>query len=202
MMLSVTGLCPAVKYTTMNKLIIILLFILPHIYAQEQSTALLLIDIQGFYFDEDKSPLEGNLEAARQAGLLLENFRKNKQPVIHVMHKGGGDIHELVAPAEGEKVILKESVSCFRETELLDYLQTTAIDTLVIAGMMTHMCVEAATRAAADLGFQCILVHDACATKDLKFGDEIVKARDVHLATLSTLGAYAKVISVREYLDN
>jgi nicotinamidase-related amidase len=63
------------------------------------------------------------------------------------------------------------------------------------------MCVEAAVRAACDLGYKCILIHDACATKDLKFGDRIVKSEDVHYATLSTLKSYAAVISTEEYLN-
>jgi nicotinamidase-related amidase len=62
------------------------------------------------------------------------------------------------------------------------------------------MCVEAATRAASDLGFACTLVHDACATKDLKFGDKVIKSEDVHYATLSTLKSYATVISTEEFL--
>jgi len=62
------------------------------------------------------------------------------------------------------------------------------------------MCVEAATRAASDLGFKCILVHDACATKDLTFGDKVIKAEDVHYSTLVTLKNYAKVQSTEEFL--
>jgi nicotinamidase-related amidase len=52
----------------------------------------------------------------------------------------------------------------FRETPLLEYLKEREIQRLVIVGMMTHMCVEAAIRAADDLGFDTILIHDACAT--------------------------------------
>jgi nicotinamidase-related amidase len=62
------------------------------------------------------------------------------------------------------------------------------------------MCVEAAIRAAADLGFETMLIHDACATRDLIFEDEVISARDVHLSTLSTLRAYAKILSTREFL--
>ncbi len=69
--------------------------------------------------------------------------------------------------------------------------------------MMTHMCVEAATRAAHDFGFDCILIGDACATRDLKYGDKIIKAVDVHLSTLSSLdGYYAKVMNTEDYLDS
>jgi hypothetical protein len=50
------------------------------------------------------------------------------------------------------------------------------------------------------MGFETILIHDACATRDLKFGDEVISARDVHLSTLSTLRAYAKIVSTQEFL--
>jgi len=84
---------------------------------------------------------------------------------------------------------------------LLEHLQAAGIERLVIVGMMTHMCVEAAIRAAADLGFEAILIHDACATRDLTFEDETITAKEVHLSTLSTLKAYATVMSTSEYLD-
>jgi nicotinamidase-related amidase len=62
------------------------------------------------------------------------------------------------------------------------------------------MCVEAATRAAADLGFRCIVIHDACTTKDLKFGEKVIRAEDVHYSTLSTLRSYAIILSTSEFL--
>lgn len=168
---------------------------------QENDTALILIDIQEFYFDTTKSPLEGNVEAARQAGRLLEQFRNRHMTVIHVRHKGGGPIHEFVEPIGGEKVVVKEEVSCFNGTGLGDYLKDNNVRTLVIAGMMTHMCVEGATRAGYDLGFNCILVGDACATKNLTFDSEVVKARDVQLSTLNTLSVYSKVVTTDQFLN-
>jgi nicotinamidase-related amidase len=105
-----------------------------------------------------------------------------------------------VKPLLTEKIISKDAVNCFVRTDLPDYLKINKIDTLVICGMQTHMCVEAATRAASDYGFNCILIHDACATKDLKFGEKIIKAEEVHNSTLSTLKNYAKVMSTEEFL--
>ena len=163
-------------------------------------TALVLIDIQEFYFDTTKAPLEGRFEASEKAAEVLRYFRETGQEVVHIMHKGGGEIHPNVAPLPGEKVFVKEHVSCFRETPLLEYLKEKQVERLVIAGMMTHMCVEAATRAAADLGFETILIHDACATRDLKYGEKIIAAEDVHLSTLSTLRAYARILSAEEFL--
>lgn len=68
--------------------------------------------------------------------------------------------------------------------------------------MQTHMCLEAATRAAHDFGYICTVVENACATRDLKFGEITVKAKDVHYSTLATLKSYAKVVNLREFLES
>jgi nicotinamidase-related amidase len=170
--------------------------------AQPSHKALLIIDIQDFYFPGGKSALVEPEKAAANAALLLNDFRSRNLLVIHVRHNAepGGKINDIVKPLADEKIVSKDEVNCFLRTDLLDYLKVNKIDTLVICGMQTHMCVEAATRAASDYGFKCILVHDACATKDLKFGEKIIKAEDVHYSTLSTLKNYATVESTKEYL--
>jgi nicotinamidase-related amidase len=170
--------------------------------AQSGTKALLIIDIQDFYFPGGSSALVEPEKAAANAALLLDNFRKEKLPVIHVRHnaKTGAEINKAVKPLPSEKVIPKDEVNCFIGTELTAWLKTINTDTLVICGMQTHMCVEAATRAATDMGYKCILIHDACATKDLKFNDKIIKAEDVHYSTLSTLKNYATITSTEEYL--
>lgn len=61
------------------------------------------------------------------------------------------------------------------------------------------MCVEAAVRAAHDFGYTVILLHDACATSNLKFSDREIAAADVHASTLTTLKSYATVLSVAEW---
>jgi len=169
-----------------------------------QTKTLLLIDIQDFYFPGGKSALVEPEKAAANAAKLLEYFRKEKLPVIHVRHNSepGGKIHDMVKPLASEKIFSKDAVSCFAGTGLQDYLKSIKTDTLVICGMQTHMCVEAATRAATDIGYKCILVHDACATKDLKFGDYIIKSSDVHYSTLATLKSYARVVSTSEFLNH
>ncbi len=190
----------------MKKLLLLLsfvLFIFPF-NGFGQKSALLLIDIQDFYFPGGKLPLVEPEKAAQNAAKLLDWFRKEKFLVIHVRHnsESGGTINDIVKPLPGEKIFSKDAVNCFVGTNLLDYLKSNKIDTLVICGMQTHMCVEAATRAASDYGFKCILIHDACATKDLKYGDRLIKAEDVHYSTLATLKNYATVESTQEFLKD
>ena len=189
----------------MKKLLFIItgIFIFCQSFGQNdnENTALILIDFQDFYFAKEKLPLVGNIEAAKTAGDLLNNLRKSDAVIIHVMHEGGGDIHELVQPLEDESIIVKRHVNAFRQTDLLSLLRENKIENLILAGMQTHMCLEAATRAADDYGFNCTVIHDACATRDLDFNGHIVKAEDVHASTLNTLRSYAKVFSLKEYLD-
>lgn len=191
----------------MKKLIVVLFLLSLLIYPAAllgQKTALLLIDIQDFYFPGGRSALVEPERASENAAKLLSVFRKEKMIVIHVRHNSepGGKINDIVRPLSGEKVISKDEVNSFVGTDLLEYLRTNKTDTLVICGMQTHMCVEAATRAASDLGFKCVLIHDACATKDVRFGDKVVKAEDVHNSTLATLKNYAVVESTADYLKN
>lgn len=172
-------------------------------FAQRYSKALLVIDIQDFYFPGGKMALTEPEKAAGNAALLLARFREKKLPVIHIRHNSepGGKINEIVKPLETEKIIRKNEINSFKGTGLNDYLKNLSVDTLVICGMQTHMCVEAAVRAGADLGYKVILVHDACTTRDLIWENKTVKAQDVHLSTLVTLKNYAVLKSTAEYLS-
>jgi nicotinamidase-related amidase len=64
---------------------------------------------------------------------------------------------------------------------------------------MTHMCIDTTTRAAADLGFSCLLAHDACSTRALSFKGVQVPAENVQAAYLAALnGPFAKVMAAAE----
>ncbi len=174
---------------------------LERILAQEQ--ALLIIDIQYFYFPGGDMALVDPEKAASNAGILLDHFRERDDLVLHVRHNysPGGEIYDLVKPLNDEYVLTKNEVNAFLGTSLDSILKANSIMELVLCGMQTHMCMEAATRAAADLGYNCIVVEDACATRNLKYGDKLVAASDVHLSTLATLRSYAKIITTLEYLE-
>lgn len=174
--------------------------------------ALLIIDIQNDYFPGGKMALEGAEAAAENAALALEQFRRLGSPVYHVQHLSirpgatffipgttGVEIHARVRPREGERVFEKNFPNGFRATQLDATLKAAAAKELVVAGMMTHMCVDATVRHAADLGYRVTLLGDACATRSQSFNGETIPARQVHGAFLAALnGFYAKVICARE----
>jgi nicotinamidase-related amidase len=172
-----------------------------HYVTAQKDYALLVIDVQNFYFPGGRSELVEPEKAAEKAAMAIREARLKGNPVIFVQHRAaeGMEIHELVAPQPGEKIFVKTEVNSFLGTGLKDYIDSLPADTLVICGMQTQMCVEAAVRAAHDYGYTVILLHDACATRNLKFGDREISAADVHASTLATLKSYGTVISVAEW---
>lgn len=178
--------------------------------------ALLIIDLQNDYFPGGSNPLPGAEEAARNTGLLLNDFRTKGLPVIHIQHIAtrptatfflpgttGAEIHTSVKPLKGEKVIIKHTPNSFQGTGLLEQLRSWELEQLVICGMMTHMCVDSTTRAAKDFGFDCILIGDACATKALQFNGHTVPATEVQASLLAALSYYYTTVkTTAQFLIN
>jgi len=112
-------------------------------------------------------------------------------------------IHKSVKPVNNETVIMKYDINCFKDTKLLEYLRELKIEKLVICGMMTHMCVDAAVRAGHDFGFEILVIHNACATKDLEFKGKKTKAEDVNIAMFAAFEfAYAKLMDTESFLKS
>jgi nicotinamidase-related amidase len=173
------------------------------------SRALVIVDIQNDYFPGGRCELVGSQQAAERAAQVLGGFRKRGEPVFHIQHVWEGEdaeffapgtpgveINQAVSPMAGEPVVQKAHPNSFRATDLEQRLRDTGVSDVVVAGMMTSMCVDATVRAAADLGFGCTVVHDACATLDLEFDGHRIPAASVHGAFLAALGdGYATVTS-------
>jgi nicotinamidase-related amidase len=178
------------------------------------NTALLIIDVQNDYFANGAMELVNSDQASLNTSQIINKFRSENLPVIYIQHFAirpgstfllpntkGAEIHENVKPLEHEKVIPKHFPNSFRETELLQYLKSINVTNLVICGMMTHMCVDTSVRAAKDYGFDCTLIGDACATKDLIYNGQTVKANEVHNSFLAALSYFfATVITTEQYL--
>ncbi|MCX5816339.1 MAG: cysteine hydrolase family protein [Proteobacteria bacterium] len=177
---------------------------------------LVLVDLQNDYFPGGKMELIGIEDAAENALLLLTEFRKTKSPIIHIQHistqpgatffipeTDGAKINQLATPQEGEAVVVKNYPNSFRDTSLLEILRNVHIDDLVICGAMSHMCIDATTRAAFDLGFNCVVAEDACATMDLFFKNKVIKASEVHASFMAALSfPYAKVVPTKEIIES
>lgn len=175
---------------------------------------LVIVDLQNDYFPGGKMELFGIEAAAENARILLAEFRKSKAPIIHIQHISlspnaffflpdteGAQLNERVSPRDGETVVVKNYPNSFRNTSLSEILRSMRIDNLVICGAMSHMCIDATTRAAFDLGFNCTVAEDACATMDLFFNHKTIKASEVHASFMAALSSpYATVVSTKEIM--
>lgn len=168
--------------------------------------ALILIDIQNDYFEGGRYPLHNPEKAAKEARLVLDDCRTKGIPIIHIQHINpegapffepntkGVEIHPLVQPKTDEIVVTKHYPNSFKDTTLKAELDKLCIDSLIIMGMMTHMCVDTTTRTAKDIGYECTLIAKCCATRNLEYGGKTVDAEDVQIAYLGALNGYFATI--------
>lgn len=182
-----------------------------------KNTALILVDFQNDYFEsfeEAKWKLNKTEDAAKNALLLLNKFREKQLEIVHVRHEfksmdapffvpntKGAQIHTILTPKGKEFQVLKHEVNSFKGTNLKKILDESNIENVIIVGAMSYMCIDAATRAAHDFGYNCFVAHDACTTNDIEFNGVKVEAALVHASFMAALSfAYAKVESTKEIL--
>ena len=178
--------------------------------------ALILVDIQNDYFPGGSMELVGMEAAAQNARKVLDSFRTRGALVFHIQHLAakpdatffvadtiGAEHNITVKPEPDETLIQKNFPNAFRATYLEEQLRASRIAQLIIVGAMSHMCIDATTRAAFDLGFQCTVVQDACATRDLQFDGRTIDAQQVHGSFMAALAApYAAVVATTEFLNS
>ncbi|WP_455794354.1 cysteine hydrolase family protein [Clostridium butyricum] len=173
---------------------------------------LILIDIQNMYFCEGDYKLYEPERAGKKAAEILEKFRMENKPVIHVKHnfKVDGmengeyllDFNEGVKPKKKEIIVSKNYPSAFLKTDLKKQLDKLKVDKLVIVGMMTHMCIDTTVRAAQNYGYKVTVIHDACTTKDLKWNGQTIDAQTVHDSIMASLqGTFGEVISCEVFME-
>ena len=168
---------------------------LPASPAPLSESALIMVDLQNTY-TEGVMKLENVEPALEEAATLLERARSAGAKIIHIQHDAGegspydvhadiGAIHSSVAPRDGEAVIWKNFPSAFVGTDLQKQLGDT--QNLVLAGFMTHMCINSTARSGFSLGFAPTVVAAATATRALPNGNEDVPAAHVQAASLAAL---------------
>ncbi len=135
-------------------------------------------------------PLRAVLDAARASGLLVIHTREGHRPDLsdappHKVDRGdpgmrigapgpmgrilirGEPGHDIIAelyPVAGEPVVDKPGKGAFYQTDLELMLNNRSIDTLLVCGVTTEVCVNTTVREANDRGFRCIVLSDCCAS--------------------------------------
>jgi nicotinamidase-related amidase len=135
-------------------------------------------------------PIRNVLSAARQTGILVIHTREGHRPDLadapplkvergdpatrigapgpmgRILVRGepGHDIIPQLYPIAGEPVIDKPGKGAFYQTDLELMLKNRGIDTLMVCGVTTEVCVNTTIREANDRGFRCIALSDCCAS--------------------------------------
>jgi nicotinamidase-related amidase len=161
-------------------------------------STLILIDCQNTY-TRGVMELEGVQEALDEAAALLDRARSAGIPIVHIQHDDGlGSLYDIegesgaivsrVAPHNGEPVVVKNYPNSFVHTDLDEVLKTANASNLVLAGFMTHMCVNSTARGAFNLGYSPTVVAAATATRALPgLGDATVSAEAMQAASLAAM---------------
>jgi len=168
-------------------------------------SALVLIDCQNTY-TQGVMELEGVQAALDEAAALLDRARTAGAPVIHIQHDDGpGSLYDVegesgaivaqVAPRDGEPVVIKNYPNSFVHTDLDDILKAANASSLVLAGFMTHMCVNSTARGAFNLGYSPTVVAGATATRALPgVANQTVPANVLQSASLAALSDLFAVV--------
>ena len=170
-----------------------------------KDSALVMIDLQNTY-REGVMQLEGVEPAIIEAQKLLAKAREAGIPIFHIQHDAGagspydvnakiGAISDEVAPQAGEAVIVKNYPSAFVGTDLQKQLEAKGVKNLIIAGFMTHMCVNSTARSAFNLGFSPTIVASTTATRNLPGPDgSVVAASAMQSASLAAVADLFAVV--------
>lgn len=174
--------------------------------ANLSDSVLLMVDCQNTY-RTGIMQLTNVEPALLEAQKLLQRARKSNIPIIHIRHDGGagspydldeeiGQISVEVAPIDGEMVITKSFPNAFVQTELDERLRMLAIENIVLAGFMTHMCINSTAHGGFNLGYQPTVVASATATRPLQAANgKMLTAEQVQDGAIAaTRDLYAAIV--------
>ena len=171
-----------------------------------REACLVLIDLQHEYLAGPIASPDARRAIANSARLLTR-ARAAGTAIFHVAHKGrpgglfdraaerGAIVAEL-APLEGEPVIEKGLPNAFAGTDLQAQLAATERKNVILAGLMTHMCISSTARAGLDLGYRITVDANSCATRDLPDGrGGGIAASTIHGVALAELSDRFAIIA-------
>ncbi|MGF9764057.1 cysteine hydrolase family protein [Microvirga sp. 0TCS3.31] len=174
-------------------------------------TVLLPVDMQQA-FDGPSWPRRWNGAVDRNGLAILDAWHSRGLPIIHVKHDSitpgstlalgqpGNAFRPGFEPHDGEPVVSKSVNSAFIGTDLDLRLKRLGVRKVMVFGITTDMCVSTTVRTGANLGYEMILVEDACDCFDLPDGQGgTIPARASHGVHVATLGfEFAKVVTTEE----
>jgi nicotinamidase-related amidase len=178
------------------------------------TTALVVVDFQNEYFT-GKMPIPDGKKAMENARRLIRFADEAKIPVFAVQHiaPAGSALfaidgetvkfHPDMTPRAQDTVLQKKTVSVFASTDLERRLKAANIETVVVAGLMTHACVAGAARDAVPAGFHVVVASDASATRSItRMDGTTVDEKTLHRAALAEIeDTFGDVLTTSQILE-
>jgi nicotinamidase-related amidase len=157
-------------------------------------------------------------KATKNAQKVLNSCRKKGFDVVHVRMQGpsdnprhtakvnrkiglivppkfeDGEFIDEVKPLSSELVITKTNGGALSGTNLDFILRNMDIDSLILVGFLTDQCVLATSLHAADLGYDVLIVKDACTTRSKTLHDAVLLAQKDVCAKIKSADEVVKII--------
>jgi nicotinamidase-related amidase len=177
--------------------------------------ALIVIDVQNEYFDgalpiSDPPPqvslanIVRAMDAATAAGVpVIVVQHSDDDPESPIFRKGtqAWELRPEISERSRDHLIEKTLPGAFTGTPLGNILESAGIETVAIAGYMTHMCVDTTSRQAAHRGYAVEILSDATGTLPLENSGGAASGEELHRATLVAQGQFfANVMTTDEWL--
>ena len=193
--------------------------------------ALLVIDVQGEYFDPDGPAfVEHGRDIVGNVNRLIDVFRAEGLPIVFLKHmhradgSDAGRMGDFAAPDEEDSfiegtprvefipelhaephdvVVVKRRYSAFLGTDLEAVLHTAGARAVVICGLMTSFCCETTARDAHGRDYEVLFAADAVEGPDLEDAEGREVPHDAVLAsTLTALGAgFAEIVTTDDVIE-
>jgi nicotinamidase-related amidase len=171
--------------------------------------AVLVIDVQNEYFAGGQLPITHPHNHLDNILRVMDSATASGVPVVVVQHtftqpellffkRGtlGWELHPEVASRPRDHWVEKRLPGSFTRTGLEQWLRQRGLDTVTIAGYMTHMCCDTTARQAAHRGLKVEFLSDATGTLPVKNAAGEVDAEEMHRAILC-----AQQMMISEVLD-
>jgi nicotinamidase-related amidase len=175
-------------------------------------------------------PIAAVLKAARETGMMVVHTREGHLPDLSdappakvergapslrigdpgpmgrilIRGEAGHDIIPALYPVEGEIVIDKPGKGAFYATTLGADLKARGIDTLLVCGVTTEVCVNTTVREANDRGYRCVVLADGCASYFPEFhemGLKMIKAQGGIFGWVSSSAAVLQAMNTQNVLE-
>lgn len=169
--------------------------------------ALIIVDAQKDYFENGNMELPHANKTLEKILQIRKSFIEKSSPIIYIKQGSteelgflvegteGAEFHEAIPPltTDNEYIVNKTTPDSFYETTLNQVLNKEQVDQVIIVGMMTHVCIDSTTRKASELGFNPIVIADACCGPNVTFNGQKLSSETLNLAFMAALENFAQV---------